>query len=116
MDRIHHIALETPKLGETVEWYRNHFDCAVRHRDASWALLAFDNILLALVRPGDHPPHLAFVRDDANDFGELTPHRDGTRSCYVRDGGGNAVEFIDAASVNALGSSGDVLAASEGAQ
>lgn len=29
MDHIHPVGLETPALGDTVEWYRDHFDCGI---------------------------------------------------------------------------------------
>lgn len=63
------------------------------------ALLRFANTSLALVIPGEHPPHLAFTMDGAERFGELSPHRDGTRSIYIHDSEGNVVECMDPESI-----------------
>ena len=71
-----------------------YFDCKVTYEDESWALLGFANVKLALVLPEQHPPHVGFVRRDAERFGPLSPHRDGTRSIYIEDSEGNAVEIL----------------------
>ena len=57
-------------------------------------MLKFDNISLAIVVPGQHPPHFAVENKQAEKFGELTTHRDGTASIYINDPFGNAVEII----------------------
>jgi hypothetical protein len=49
---------------------------------------------VALVIPSQHPAHLGFMSPAAEKFGELKTHRDGTRSCYVNDPSGNAVEIL----------------------
>ena len=41
-------------------------------------LLEYDNIKLALVLPNQHPPHLAFEKNNAIDYSKLKTHRDGT--------------------------------------
>lgn len=92
LDVLHHIALEVKDLDRTVDWYLDRFECSVGYRDESWALLHFRNCDLAFVRPEQHPSHHAIVREDAEAFGELVTHRDGTRTCYVEDPSGNRVE------------------------
>ncbi len=99
MDTLHHIAIPTNDVAASVAWYQTNMDCSVEYQDDTWALLGFDNIKLALVVPGQHPPHLAIVRDDAERFGPLVRHRDGTRSVYVKDSAGNFVEVLEAASL-----------------
>jgi len=99
VDRIHHIAIEVKEIQKSVDWYISRFDCEVAYQDATWALLNFDNISLAMVMPGAHPPHLGITKPDAERFGELKTHRDGSRSIYLEDNSGNAVEILDAASV-----------------
>lgn len=99
LDSIHHLAIPAADIAGAVRWYREHTDCEVEYQDATWALLAFANIRLALVTPGQHPPHFAIVRPDADRFGPLTTHRDGTRSVYVRDAAGNHIEVIEQASL-----------------
>jgi catechol 2,3-dioxygenase-like lactoylglutathione lyase family enzyme len=96
MDRIHHIALRVNDIEQAVRWYRQQFDCEVHYLDATLAQLNFENLSLALVIAAQHPPHIGISRDDANRFGPLKTHRDGSASIYIDDPGGNAVEILDA--------------------
>ncbi len=93
-DKIDHIALSVSNIAEAVSWYTRTFKCSVDYQDNSWALLAFDNIKIALVIPEQHPTHIAFVRDDAEAYGALKTHRDGTQSCYIQDFSGNSIEIM----------------------
>lgn len=95
MDPIHHVALQVDDIGEAVAWYRQQFACEVKYQDATWALLSFDNTNVALVLPGQHPPHICIPRVDASRFGPLTTHRDGTASVYIKDPSGNALEILN---------------------
>lgn len=99
LDAIDHIAIAVKDIGAAVQWYQGKFKCNVDYQDDTWAYLRFDNIRLALVVPGQHPAHLAFVVSDAESHGKLKTHRDGTRSIYVRDPSGNAVELVDSNSL-----------------
>ena len=94
LDLLHHVAIQVEEISASVAWYREHFHCEVTWEDESWALIRFQNCSLALVRPEQHPPHFAIVREDAAAFGPLTPHRDGTASVYLKDLAGNAVECL----------------------
>ncbi len=98
-DRIDHIAIPVRDVAETVNWYRQTFRCRVAYQDATWALLEFGNVRLALVVPSQHPAHLGFSSPRAESFGPLKTHRDGTRSCYIQDPAGNTVEILDEASL-----------------
>lgn len=100
LDTIHHVAIAVRDVGEAVQWYTKTFKCTVSYRDDTWALLDFANTKLALVIPAQHPPHIALVHPEAAMFGPLKRHRDGTRSLYVTDPAGNAVEIVDADSSN----------------
>ena len=95
LDALHHVALQVEDIARAVAWYQERFRCEVAWRDESWALLRFANTSLALVIPGQHPPHVAFSSPHAERYGELKGHRDGTRSVYVRDSEGNVVEVMD---------------------
>lgn len=97
-DPLDHIAISVSDIAAAVDWYVQQFRCEVAYQDETWALLRFANIQLALVIPEQHPPHLAIRRPDAEQFGNLVTHRDGTRSCYIKDPAGNAVEIMDSAS------------------
>lgn len=94
MDKIHHIAIQVDDVSSAVDWYQNRFDVAVSYQDETWAMLNFDNISLAIVVPGQHPPHIAIQNQQAERFGKLKPHRDGTESVYIKDPFDNAVEII----------------------
>ena len=94
MDRLHHVAIGVPDIDKAIDWYRDQFDTEIVYVDESWALLKFDNIALALVLPEQHPPHVAVECENAEIYGTLTPHRDGTASVYIRDPWGNAVEIM----------------------
>ncbi|ARU31211.1 glyoxalase [Sulfuriferula sp. AH1] len=99
LDQIHHVAIPVSDIAASVAWYREQFHCDVAYQDATWALLKFANISLALVTSSQHPPHIALIHPDAAQFGPLTTHRDATRSIYIPDPDSNQVEVMDAASV-----------------
>lgn len=94
LSELHHVAIPTKDVAGTVAWYQKTFECEVRYQDDSWALIKFANVFLAIVTEGQHPPHIGFVVDDAGEWGELKEHRDGTKSLYIADDAGNAVELL----------------------
>lgn len=94
LDRIDHIALSVGDISEAVAWYRERFECAVSYQDDTWAMLQFRNIKVALVLDSQHPAHLGFVTASAAEYGELSEHRDGTRSVYIADPSGNSIELL----------------------
>jgi catechol 2,3-dioxygenase-like lactoylglutathione lyase family enzyme len=94
LDSIDHFAVPVQDVKSAVEWYTKTFQCRVRYQDETWAMLEFANMKLALVVPQQHPGHVAFVHPEAEKFGTLKPHRDGTRSVYIHDPSGNAVEIL----------------------
>lgn len=95
LDSLHHVAIPVKDVAASVAWYTKTFRCEIAYQDSTWALLTFDNVKLALVIPEQHPPHIAFATPDASKHGELKPHRDGTKSIYIADPAGNAVELLD---------------------
>ncbi|MEM9355733.1 MAG: VOC family protein [Pseudomonadota bacterium] len=99
LDTIHHVAIEVDDVPTSLRWYQETFACQTEYEDSTWALLKFGNMSLALVTKGQHPPHIAFVTEKAASFGELKAHRDGTRSVYIKDPTGNAVELLDPDSI-----------------
>lgn len=98
LDSLDHVAITVRDIAESVDWYTRKFQCTVNYQDSSWAMLEFANVKLALVVAEQHPPHIGFVSSEAEKFGTLRPHRDGTRSVYVSDPSGNAVEILAPAS------------------
>ena len=92
---IDHIALESSDIAKSVEWYSEKFDCKIKHQDHTWALLSFQNISVALVTPGDHPPHFAVYDKNLEKSDDLKIHRDGIGYEYKTDPDKNVVELID---------------------
>lgn len=93
--KIHHTAICVDDIGTAIDWYCQTLNFVVEYQDDSWALLSFDNSRVALVLPEQHPPHLAFESANASEFGELTKHRDGTSSIYIKDPFGNTIELLE---------------------
>jgi catechol 2,3-dioxygenase-like lactoylglutathione lyase family enzyme len=96
LDSIDHIAIVVNNVKESVAWYAERFPCRIDYQDDTWALLTFANIRLAFVSQGQHRPHIGFKRPDAEKFGPLMPHRDGTRGAHIDDPSGNMVEILAA--------------------
>jgi hypothetical protein len=96
LDSIDHIALVVDDVKEAVAWHAERFACRVEYQDDTWALLVFENICLAFVTRGQHEAHIGFKRSDAEKFGELKTHRDGTRYVYLDSPSGNIVEVLAA--------------------
>ena len=104
LNEIHHVVIAVGNVSKAVEWYTKHFHCDhfrcdhfrcdIEYHDETRELFVFGNTRLALVPPKQHPPHIGFIHPQAESFGELKLHRDGTRSCYVADPAGNAVEVL----------------------
>lgn len=96
LDAIHHVAVSVSDVPAAVAWYTTQFKCSVAYQDPTWALLDFENMQLALVIPGQHPPHISIVKPEGEitPLGPLTTHRDGTRSRYQNDPAGNVIELL----------------------
>lgn len=99
LDALHHIAIKVDNIAEAIQWYQEQFRCEIAYQDATWGLLKFRNIYVALVLPEQHPPHLGFSTPKAAEFGELKLHRDKTKSVYTSDPFGNVLEMLDAQSI-----------------
>lgn len=94
LDRIDHVAIAVSDIEEAVSWYTQNLDCEVLYRDETWALVELQNLRLAFVVRRQHPPHIAVIKEDAEKYGELKQHRDGTSSTYIEDPFGNSIEIM----------------------
>ena len=99
--RVDHIAVNAANLPETARWYIEHFGAEVLYQDDTWAFLKIGGTKLALLTPGQHPPHMAFsvteeaLKAEAKRYGKtVKEHRDGTASIYIEDPSGNSIELI----------------------
>ena len=90
---LDHVAIKVD-IADAVRWYESH-SCEVTWQDESWAFLKLANCGLALVAGDRHPPHVAVLTPSAASFGEPDEHRDGTRSVYLLDESGNALEMLE---------------------
>ena len=100
LDTMDHVAVTVADIGETVDWYRQHFQCKVAYQDETWALVEFANIRLAFVLASQHPDHFAMIGNPSA-YGEPKRHRDGTSSVYIQDPNGNNVEILELAGKSA---------------
>ena len=94
--KVDHIALVVDEPALAAKWYEFNFNAELLYTDDSWALVEFENIKLAFVKKGTHPPHFAFEVDDfetAKD--KAKTHRDGSKSVYKSDPWGNIYELIN---------------------
>lgn len=99
--RFDHVAIPAKNIAESVDWYCARFGATVLYQDETWAFLQLGGTKLALVTPGQHPPHVAMsvtesaLTEAAASAGKpIDSHRDGTRGIYIVDPSGNAVELI----------------------
>lgn len=95
LSHVDHVAIAVTNVAQAVDWWCKAFNCQVTYQDETWAVLEFANIKIALVIPEQHPAHLAFSRKDAERFGQLTEHRDGSKSVYIEDPFGNSIEILE---------------------
>jgi catechol 2,3-dioxygenase-like lactoylglutathione lyase family enzyme len=100
LDTMDHVAVTVADIDETVDWYRQHFQCKVAYQDETWALVEFANIRLAFVLASQHPDHFAVIGNPSA-YGEPKKHRDGTSSVYIQDPNGNNVEILELAGKSA---------------
>ena len=95
---IDHIAIESNDIAKSVDWYKNKFNCKIKYQDKSWAMLKFENVSVALVVPGQHPPHFAVVDETIGELSKTKVHRDGIKYLYETDPDENYIERIDKSS------------------
>jgi len=94
--RIDHIAIQVDDIYEACGWYGAKFGAKMLYHDDTWALLAFDNIKLALVLPNQHKNHIAVeVSPEKYPDLEFKQHRDGSDYHYLEDPWGNCMELIN---------------------
>ena len=96
MTEIDHVALQVDSIEETVSWFLENTSCHIIEKYEDWAFLQFQNIKIALVTRGKHPPHIAIEKDIdfVESAGVSKKHRDGTVSTYSKIPGKNVVEWI----------------------
>ena len=97
MLKIDHIAMTATNIEETAKWYIENLNFEIKYIDQTWALLINQNgTKIALAKPEQHPPHVAFTVSNLNSFppGKIKYHRDGSAYLYTEDPSGNVIEYI----------------------
>lgn len=101
MFEMDHVAIPTNDIPGTAKFYVEHFGAQILYADGTWAFLRIGQGKLALVRPEQHPAHVALRVDlpslqaAAERAGKpIDKHRDGTQGIYVDDPAGNVIELI----------------------
>jgi extradiol dioxygenase family protein len=94
-----HIAIESKDIQADVDFYRSRFSkIGILYQDETWAFLDLGGMKLALVTPGQHPPHIAYreilekLASESN--ATIKVHRDKSESFYLYDPSGNASEVV----------------------
>ncbi|HVS73770.1 MAG TPA: VOC family protein [Phycisphaerae bacterium] len=101
MFELDHVAIQVPDVPAAARFYQENFGAQILYADQTWAFLRLGQGKLALVRPEQHPPHVA-LRVDAASLEAVAAkaglnvdlHRDGTRGIYIKDPAGNTLELI----------------------
>lgn len=101
MFELDHVALAASDIPATTDFYVRTFQAQVLYADPTWALLQIGHGKIALVTPGQHPPHIALRVDlptlqtaATNAHLPIQTHRDGSQGIYLLDPAGNNVELI----------------------
>ncbi len=101
MFTLDHVAIQTPDIAGTANYYVREFGAQILYQDASWAFLRLGQGKLALVLPNQHPAHVA-LRTSLEELKStaqrhnlaIKTHRDGTQGIYLSDPAGNVLELI----------------------
>lgn len=101
MYELDHVAVQTNDVAATAKFYIEKFGAEVLYDSPTWAFLKLGQGKLALVKPEQHPAHVAFrvdeatlIRDAAAAGKSIDSHRDGTKGIYIQDPHGNVIELI----------------------
>jgi catechol 2,3-dioxygenase-like lactoylglutathione lyase family enzyme len=94
MTKIDHIALISDDPIESANWYAETFGAKIIYADNTWSFVEMENIKIAFVTKGQHPPHFAIEVDDFEKSDKIKKHRDGSTSVYKKDPWGNIYELI----------------------
>jgi hypothetical protein len=94
LTNIDHVALAVDDPIEAARWYASNFHVNILYQDETWSFVQLENIKIAFVKKGTHPPHIAIKVYEFDIKDKTKNHRDGTISTYKRDPWGNIYELI----------------------
>ena len=59
LTNIDHVALAVDDPIEAARWYASNFHVNILYQDETWSFVQLENIKIAFVKKGTHPPHIA---------------------------------------------------------
>lgn len=92
---VDHITINVANLDAAIAWYQTSFSCELLQRNSTLAVLKFNNLNVTLALPSSERAHVAYLKSNAAEFGELTPNFEGNSSTYLADPTGNIVELVE---------------------
>ena len=93
--KLHHVGIVVKSIKQSVAWYTTQFNVRTEYIDDTWAMVTFpDGGRLSFVLKDQHPPHFCIETPNAESYGKLKEHRDGTKTSYIEDPDGNVVELL----------------------
>ena len=95
LSKIDHLAVIVDDIDQSVQYYTKKFNCDVKYKDDSWAMLKFENINLAFVVEDEHTQQFAIVDHSLSSNKDIKFHRDGIGYVYTNDPSGNYIELLD---------------------
>ena len=94
--QLDHVAIQVKDINRAIEWYTVNLGAKILYSDETWAMLDVSGFRLALVKPEQHPAHIAFRVSSKDQLigGKVRVHRDGSSYIYKADSEGNIIELI----------------------
>ncbi len=98
-----HVAIECNNIPQTIAFYKDLLGAIeILYEDQTWAFLKMGETKIALVSPGEHPPHNCFRVENREELMTMAEkvnrpvkvHRDQSESFYMTDPSGNAIEIL----------------------
>jgi catechol 2,3-dioxygenase-like lactoylglutathione lyase family enzyme len=92
---IDHVTIMVSDLEQSINWYTTSFFCELIYQTKTIAVLKFENIKLVLSLPSEQRPHLAYLKSDTREFGEVLEQTDLCKSTFIADPTGNVLELVE---------------------
>ena len=94
LTEIDHITINVHNLEQALNWYQTSFSCKLEYQTKTLAILNFKNIKIVLSLPSDQRPHVAYLKQNASEYGEITKQSDNCHSTFISDPSGNPIELV----------------------
>ena len=94
LSKVDHLVVMVSDLEQSISWYTTSFKCELVHHGKTLAVLKFSNLNIVLSLPSEQRPHLGILKEDAENFGEVSEQSDLCASTFISDPSGNPVELV----------------------